>query len=75
MDFVIQHEDNSVTLIEVKSKNLISNRDLNGIKAFCEEKIKVKRKLLICTCNRPTLIEDVEVVPILDFLKEWWEGV
>jgi predicted AAA+ superfamily ATPase len=72
VDFIIQHEDQSVTLIEVKSKAQISSRDLNGIKAFCEEKIKVRKKILICTSQRPTLLENVEILPVLDFLKEWW---
>jgi len=69
VDFIF----NQSIAIELKSKKKISNRDLTGLKKIKLEKI-FKRHLLVANVSSKEFHENIEIWPILDFLKSLWQG-
>ena len=70
VDFII---GDSVA-IEVKAKNLVNDRDFNGLKALSEE-INLKRKIIISLDSHYRKSEQsIEIYPAEQFLRELWEG-
>jgi predicted AAA+ superfamily ATPase len=59
--------------IEVKGKPRVTRRDLNGLHSLGEE-IPLERKLVVCDEPRRRQDEDVEIVPVEDFLADLWAG-
>lgn len=70
VDFILgRHE----VALEVKSSNKISNKHLNGLKAFMEE-YKVKKAIVVCNEPMPRLVENIEILPWNIFLERLWKG-
>jgi predicted AAA+ superfamily ATPase len=59
--------------IEIKSSREIQNRHLKGLKAFAEEHPD-SRKIVVANVPYRRMIDDIEIIPVLDFLKELWDG-
>lgn len=72
VDIIIKSQ-NQIIAIEVKAKDRVSKKELNGLQAFCEDHPKAK-KLLITLDSRHYLNDGVEFIPVLQFLKELWSG-
>jgi predicted AAA+ superfamily ATPase len=69
VDFLVQR-GNEFTAIEVKSKETLSPRDFNGLKAIAELK-GVERRVLVFLGERSFSTEDgIEALPIKEFLQE-----
>ena len=72
MDFVIG--DNMA--IEVKPVKEVRNRDLKGLRAFCEEKSSFKHRIIVSFEKKTRLIEGkFLVLPYKEFLKKLWKSV
>ncbi|MBT4290074.1 MAG: ATP-binding protein [Deltaproteobacteria bacterium] len=76
VDFVIELENGSLVLIEVKSSKKINTKHLSGINAFCEEKsVKVDKKIIVCFESTKRVIhKNIIVYPFIDFLKDLWKN-
>ncbi len=59
--------------IEVKAKENISPADLKGLRALREEK-NLKRYICVSLSLRPRKIENLEILPLDDFLAKLWGG-
>lgn len=69
MDFLIQR-GKEFTAIEVKAKESLDSRDLNGLKAIAALK-GIRRRLVVFLGERPFRTEDgIEAIPIRSFLEE-----
>ena len=60
--------------IEIKSKNEISNKDIKGLKAFCEDFPDTKKIVVTLDARRSIRPDGVEVYSVLDFLQDLWNG-
>lgn len=61
-------------IVEVKSTDRITYRNLKGIRAFREE-MKVRRAVLVCSVNAPRKTEDgIDILPWKDFLVRLYAG-
>jgi len=56
--------------IEVKASRHVDGRDLKGLAAFAEHARKVTRQIVVFLGARRQQIDDVEVLPVEDFLAE-----
>jgi len=69
VDFVIGDR----IAIEVKAKPRVASRDIKGLRALAEE-LPLERKIVVCTEPRRRMDEDVEVLPVEEFLADLWTG-
>lgn len=69
IDFVI----NSEIAIEVKASNNVSTDHLSGFAKF-EKEQKCDRKILVCQEKYSRNINDIEVMPVNEFLVHLWAG-
>ena len=69
VDFIL----NGRTAIEVKGKEIISRRDLAGLRALQEEKL-LREYLVVCLENRARIVEGIQILPWRDFLNRLWDG-
>ncbi len=76
VDFVVEKENGSLVLIDVKSSKKIDAKHLSGIKAFCEEKnVKIDKKIVVCFESTKRIIRNnIVVYPFVDFLKDLWDN-
>jgi len=70
VDFIINGE----ILIEVKSKDMVVERDIKGIYAFSKKHNNVKRKIVVSFDLRKRFIKDVEIIPYKEFLELLWNN-
>lgn len=70
VDFVLGDD----TAIEVKATSRPGERDLKGLEAIAEEGT-FRRRILICTTPRPSLVRGIEIMGISQFLEELWAGL
>jgi predicted AAA+ superfamily ATPase len=69
VDFLIQRRQ-EFTAIEVKAKEILSNRDFGGSRTIAELK-GIKRRIVVFMGARPFLTEDgIEALPVDNFLQE-----
>lgn len=61
------------TSIEIKAKQNVSMQDLKSLHAIGEER-KMKRLICVALEKRPRKIEQVQIYPYADFLKNLWDG-
>ena len=75
MDFILELEDKSLVLIEVKASKSIGSKHLSGIKAFCEEKdVKIMKKIIVSFESTKRLLEnDIIIYPFTEFLSDLWQ--
>ncbi len=59
--------------IEVKGKARVTRRDLAGLRALAEE-LPLERKIVVCTEPRRRRDEDVEIIPVEEFLADLWDA-
>lgn len=59
--------------IEVKGKSRVTRRDHGGLRALSED-LDLDRKIIVCTEPRRRREEDVEVIPVEEFLSDLWAG-
>jgi len=69
VDFLV----GSRVAIEVKGKERVTRRDQAGLRALAEE-LPLLRKLIVCTEPRRRRDDDVEIVPVREFLDDLWAG-
>ena len=69
VDFIL----NGRTAIEVKGKEIISRRDLAGLRALQEEEL-LREYLVVCLENRARIVEGIRILPWRDFLDRLWDG-
>jgi len=69
VDFILSDH----TAIEVKAKEIVSDRDLRSLRALAEEK-KLKRYVCVSLEPRPRRVNDVTVLPWQHFLDALWTG-
>ncbi len=67
VDFILNDEMG----IEVKATRQASGSDLKALRALAEEK---KMRRLVCVCREPRRrkVENIEIVPWREFLRELW---
>jgi predicted AAA+ superfamily ATPase len=68
VDFIINGE----ILIEVKSKDMVTERDLKGINAFSKKHNNIKRKIVVSFDLRKRFLKDIEIIPYKEFLELLW---
>ena len=69
VDFVIGDD----VAIEVKAGANPADRHLAGLDAIAEEGT-FRRRILVCTAARPSLVRGIEVLPVRSFCEEVWAG-
>ncbi|MBL7544193.1 MAG: ATP-binding protein [Bdellovibrionaceae bacterium] len=69
IDFVINNE----IAIEVKATSNVGPAHLSGFAKF-EKNEKAKRKILVCQEKHPRKINEIEIIPVKDFLEILWDG-
>ena len=69
VDFVLE-VDGEIWAIEVKSGRRVDRSDLRGLISFQSNKVPVKRRLVVFLGPRRQEVDDVEIVPLDDFLAE-----
>ncbi|MBX7115954.1 MAG: ATP-binding protein [Myxococcaceae bacterium] len=67
VDFILNDEMG----IEVKTTRQVTGSDLKALRALAEEK-KMRRLLFVCRENRRRKVENIEIVPWREFLRELW---
>jgi predicted AAA+ superfamily ATPase len=70
VDFIINGE----ILIEVKSKDMVVERDIKGIYAFSKKHSNVKRKIVVSFDLRKRFLKDIEIIPYKEFLELLWNN-
>ncbi|MFN8944273.1 MAG: ATP-binding protein [Pseudobdellovibrionaceae bacterium] len=74
VDFLLYNDTKQIIAIEVKSTRNPTSKDFKGLMAF-EEEFAIYRKIIVCNVDRPRKTqENIEILPILDFLKLLWSG-
>ncbi|MFW7379666.1 MAG: ATP-binding protein [Oligoflexus sp.] len=68
VDFLI----NESIAVEVKASARVSNQDLKGLKALSED-VSLQRKIVVCGEKEKRIVDDIEIIPYGDFLKELWD--
>lgn len=70
-----QHEVDFIVMdqlaVEVKAKEVVTPRDLSGLKALQEEKL-LKHHVLVCLEDRPRIHEGIMILPWKVFLDKLW---
>ncbi|OGT66414.1 MAG: hypothetical protein A3J38_07680 [Gammaproteobacteria bacterium RIFCSPHIGHO2_12_FULL_45_9] len=61
------------TAIEVKATTRVSSADLKGLLALSEE-LTLKNKIIVSQESSPRWIDDIRVLPVMDFLRALWGG-
>jgi len=76
IDFVVEQEDESLALIEVKASKKITSKHLSGINAFCEEKeVRIDKKIVVCfESTKRVMNQEVIVYPFVEFLNDLWKN-
>lgn len=69
IDFVI----NSEIAIEVKATNNVGNMHLSGFSKF-ETHQPSRRRILVCQEKHTRQINNIEILPVHDFLEQLWDG-
>jgi len=69
VDFVLDDE----VAIEVKSAELVTDRDAAGLRALREEG-RFKRFIIVCREERPQVRDGMEILPWRRFLDSLWDG-
>jgi predicted AAA+ superfamily ATPase len=69
VDFIVE-KNNEVTAIEVKASKNISLQDLRGLKNFQTYYGKPSRAVVLYLGEHPKLIENIEILPWIQFFKE-----
>jgi predicted AAA+ superfamily ATPase len=59
--------------IEVKGKPRVTRRDQAGLRALAEE-LRLQRKIVVCTETRRRRDDDIEILPVEEFLADLWSG-
>ena len=59
--------------IEIKSTDEVQSKHTKGIKAFMED-FPNARPIIVSRDKNPRILNGIEVVPIMDFLKMLWAG-
>jgi predicted AAA+ superfamily ATPase len=73
VDFLVQRSK-EFTAIEVKAKEALGSRDLNGLKAIAELK-GIRRRIIVFLGERPFRTEDgIDALPVAEFLRELAEN-
>lgn len=74
VDFLIYSDLKDIIAIEVKAGANPSKSDYKGLLAL-EEEFPIQRKIVVCQTERHRRTsEDIEIMPIFDFLKLLWAG-
>lgn len=68
VDFIV----NERLAIEVKSTSLVQKKHLKGLQALREEN-QMQHYILVCTEERPQLIDGIQVLPWKYFLEKLWK--
>ena len=69
VDFIINQE----IAIEVKAKDVVRERDLKGIRKFSDNH-KLKRKIVVSFDLNRRIVDDIEIIPYIEFLEMLWAG-
>jgi predicted AAA+ superfamily ATPase len=69
VDFLIDDD----IAIEVKSSRRVIKDDLKGLLALSEE-MTLRRKILVCRETTPRIVEGIEIMYCMDFMKKLWSG-
>lgn len=59
--------------IEIKSSEEVKSRHTRGLKAFGED-FPDSRQIVVSLDKYKRKVNDIEVMPVMDFLKELWDG-
>jgi len=59
--------------IEIKSTDEVKSRHLKGLKAFLED-FPQARAIIVSLNNYPGILNSVEILPAVQFLKSLWKG-
>jgi len=59
--------------IEIKSSREVKSVHTKGLKAFCEE-FPDCRPIIVSLDARPRILNGIEILPVMDFLKKLWQG-
>ena len=74
VDFLVRDLSDSWVAIEAKGTPNPSAKDYKGMLAL-EEELTLRKKIIVCTCDRPRLIDGkIEVLPLRYFLEKLWAG-
>ena len=69
VDFVL---DGAIA-IEAKATRRATDRELKGLRAIGDER-RFRRRILVCTEPHPRRVDDLEVLPVREFLEQLWSG-
>jgi predicted AAA+ superfamily ATPase len=69
IDFLLNDE----IAIEVKGTSRVDKSDLKGLNALNEE-IPLKRKIVVCSESESRTVNDIEILPVIQFLNELWSS-
>jgi uncharacterized protein len=69
IDFVINNE----IAIEIKATSNVGASHVSGFIKF-ERQEKAKRRILVCQEKYPRKINEIEVIPVANFLELLWDG-
>ncbi len=70
VDFVVGDD----VAIEVKASASISDRHLAGLAEIAEEG-SFRRRILVCSAPRASLVRGIDVLPLQSFLEQLWAGL
>jgi predicted AAA+ superfamily ATPase len=60
--------------IEVKAKERVGEQDLRGVRALAEE-LSLSRQIVVSNeMWRRTTVDQIEIFPVEEFLRELWNG-
>lgn len=69
VDFILA----DTTAIEVKASRTVGPQDLRSLRALQEEK-RLKHYLLVSLEKEPRLVNQIHILPWMEFLKQLWQG-
>jgi predicted AAA+ superfamily ATPase len=69
VDFIIGNE----VAVEVKASDNVTFRDLRSLQLLQDE-IPLRHKIVVSTERAPRRVGDIEILPVLTFLKRLWAG-
>lgn len=72
VDVIIKDRE-KIWAIEIKAKANLSNKDLRGLKAFCEDYPKAKRIVVTLEGRHAIDAEKNEIIPCFNFLDMLWK--
>lgn len=70
VDFILADHE---VAIEVKSTDNVQLRHLKGLKAFADE-YSVKQQIVVSNDPYPRQINDIKVLPWIEFIRQLWAG-